>query len=218
MPLFRAQVILPYFTNLPTDVVVNQFHFLDDTTADFEVIAEDIRSQLSDFYEAIYLGATHKVPYINWAAAVVKVFRLSDAPPRVPIILNLGLIGTATATTNIPTEVALVVSFHAAPQSGVRYQRLYNRIFLGGIPNAWLADATAAHFPRFSAATVSRIAAAAVLLTPNPLAATRWVQVSQAGGVTAVRPISGGWIDNGPDTQRRRSVLADARTPWVADE
>lgn len=215
MPLYKAQAILPFFTNLPTDVINNQFHFLDDTTDSHDVVAQDIADQLTRFYTDVYLTApTGRVGYIDWAQAHVKVFKLSDPTPRVPVIKPL-IFSAGTGSSTIPTEVACVLTWSAAPESGVRYQRLYNRIYLGGIPNTFMDQSAADQFPRFLPAVTSRIAAAAATLAiaaiPTP---TQWVQVSNAGGVTAVRQIVGGWVDNGPDTQRRRSVLATLRSNW----
>lgn len=216
MPLFRAQAIFPFFTNLPRDVVVNQFHFLDDSADPAEVVADEIQLKLDEFYGDLYAAAVYRAGYINWASAYLKIFDLSQPTPRVPIIRPLTLPGDVSTTSKIPTEVACVLSFSAATQSGVPHQRIHNRIFLGGITDSMLDAGSASTFPRFNSSWVISVAAAAAALTPIETAATRWVQVSNAGGVTAVRPIVSGWVDNGPDTQRRRSVDASARQPWVA--
>lgn len=215
MPLFKAQVVLPYFSGRPTDVAVNQYHFVDDTTATFAITASNIRDQLSTMYNAIYTGAAStRASYINWPQASVKVFRLADPTPRVPIILSMNL-NEGTGPTPIPTEVACVMTWQAEPESGVRYQRLYNRVYLPGMMTAYMDVSAADQFPRFTGAFTGRIAAAAKVMADNASSSTaQWVQVSSAGGVTAVRPIAGGWVDNGPDTQRRRSVLANSRFTW----
>jgi hypothetical protein len=70
-------------------------------------------------------------------------------------------------------------------------------------------------FPRIAPSMITRINTAADLLVGPLTYDVQWVQVSQAGGVTEARPIVGGWTDNSPDTQRRRSVLATTRNTWV---
>ena len=45
----------------------------------------------------------------------------------------------------------------------------------------------------------------------------RWIQWGRSGpgGTYTGREIIGGFVDNGPDTQRRRSVDYSVRTDWV---
>lgn len=215
MPLYRAQAIFPFFTNLPGDVIANQFHFIDDTGATDEAIAYDITQQLAAFYNTIFPLSADKPLYIDWTKAYVKVFNLSDPPPRVPYI-NVMALTTGTGASTVPTEVACVLSFHAAPISGVRFQRLYNRIFLGGLMMNAFTPAAADEFPRFANAFIAKVITAAEDLVDRTGKSTYWVQVSEATGVTAVREIVGGWVDNSPDTQRRRSVNATLRSPWDA--
>lgn len=214
MPLYRAQHVLPFFTNLPTDVVVNQFHFTNDTQ-NFAAVATEIRDRIQGFMEAAYGAAGgSRVSYIDWPQAVVKVFNLADPTPRVPEVRACSY-SAGTVASAIPTEVAAVVSWHAAPESGVAFQRLYNRIYLGGVPAIWMSNGAADQFPRFTTTITAQIAAAASALLAENDGVTDWVQVSNAGGVTAAREITGGWVDNGPDTQRRRSVLASLRDVWT---
>lgn len=215
MPILEAQVILPFFTNLPTDVIVNRFHF-NAPGSDAETEATDIAVRLNSFYDTAYgSGAATRVNYIDWAQAYVKVFDLSEPTPRVPVIRALAFTA-GTANSTIPTEVAVVASFHAAAESGVRFQRLYNRVYLGGLTPAWMEQSAADQFPRIAPGRVSLInTAMSDLLDANTLA-LEWVQVSRATGSPLAREIVGGWTDNSPDTQRRRSVLATSRSPWSA--
>lgn len=200
MPLFRAQAIFPMFTNLPRDVIQNNFHFVSDEPT--EAVVAAVAGRLSAFYQTATVAASNRANYVNWEQAYVKVFNMSDPPPRVPAELGLA-IPAGTGATNIPTEVAMVMTFQAAPQSGVAYQRLYNRIYLGGLANGWLSVSAADAFPRFAPTFITAVCTAAEnLLTANTVD-------------PAVREIVGGWVDNGPDTQRRRSVDSSARTNWV---
>lgn len=216
MPLYRVQTIMPMFTNLPTDVCVNQFHFLA-TSEDLAATATSIAARLQTFWRDIY-GTTQadRVNYIDWPNMVAKVFKLDDPTPRVPAIRNLGYTNAGTAVSTIPTEVACVLSFQAAPESGVRFQRLYNRVFIGGLPNVAFTGSAVDEFPRLSTAWTVKTNSAMSNLRVANTSGLQWVQVSGATGAPVVRTIVGGWTDNGPDTQRRRSVLASVRTTWVA--
>lgn len=216
MPLVRAQVILPFFTNLPTDVIVNGFHF-ERNSVDRETAADEIQNLLQTFYETVYGNTTARANYIDWPDAVVKCFYLEDPTPRIPEIRNLGIVGNGTAASAVPTEVACVTTWHAAPQSGVRYQSLYNRIYLGGITTSHITTSGVDQFPRFTPTFIGNVnSAAAGLLDQSLIVGVEWRQVGRAGAspLTVSRPITGGWTDNGPDTQRRRSVLANSRANW----
>lgn len=214
MALMRVQVVFPFFTNLPTDVFVNQFHF-DALNVTHAQAADEIQDRLLVFYNAVYGTASNRVSYILWSLAQVKVFNLDDSVPRVPEVRDLGMTGDGLTSSSIPTEVAMVFSFHAEPESGVRFQRLYNRIYLGGVAPAWITGSTTSAFPRFSGDQVGVVQGAAELLWDLNDIDVRWKQVSNAGGSTVSREIVGGWIDNSPDTQRRRSVLASERGVWT---
>lgn len=217
MALFRAQAIFPYFTGQPTDVAINQFHFLYDTETGLEPAS--VAAHVASFYDDIFpaAGATSRANYVDWPLAQVKVFDLSQPTPRVPYVFNMGYATPGTAAQTAPTEVATVLSFHAAPESGVRFQRLYNRIFIPMIGFAGSITASAADaFPTLSAGWVTSVrnAAIALLAAADDTTVGQWVQVSKATGLTVTRPIVGGWVDNSPDTQRRRSVLASSRNTW----
>lgn len=217
MALFNVQVIHPFFTGLPRDVIVNNLHFIGDDSQTPEDMALLIRDSIVAWINGIYsvTGST-KAAYIDWPQSTMKVFKLSDPPPRVPAILPIATVAGTGAST-IPTEVACVATFQARPESGVRYQRLYNRVYLGGLMPAMVSPAAADQFPRFTPTFCTSVANAMDgLATANPWGSpsAQWVQVSNAGGITAAREIIGGWVDNGPDTQRRRSVLATLRTTW----
>lgn len=214
MPLHVAQVIFPYFTGIPTDVTVNRFHFQSDGLLDSQV-AELLDTRLTDFYQTIYgsTAATH-ANYVDWPSIQLKVFNLDDTPPRIPEVRTMAMTA-GTGTTVVPTEVACVLTWHAAPASGVRFQRLYNRIYLGHLMSSAMSPSAVDAFPVLASGFITSVRTAAQDLLDANSSLLDWVQVSNAGGTTAVRAISGGWVDNSPDTQRRRSVIASARNTWA---
>lgn len=214
MPLYRAQVILPFFTNLPTDVVVNQFHF--NIAADDPDNGLTIYENLKTFYETAYgTTAASRASYVDWPQAYVKVFNLDDPTPRIPYESPPLFAGAGTNASTIPTEVACVLSFRAAAISGVRFQRLYNRVYLGALPSTAIIAGAADAFPRINPTFISSVISAAQgLLAAGDSDGAIWSQVSNATGSAVPRTIVGGWVDNSPDTQRRRSVLATLRNNW----
>lgn len=215
---FQVQLILPMYTGLPRDVIVNTFHFLGDD----EQSAEDVSILLAPDFVTLINGCygtstPSKSPYVKWADGKIKVYDLSQPKPRVPAEAAV-VTAAGSESTTVPTEVACVATFRAAPEAGTIYQRLYNRVYLGGIANSWMSPAGGATFPRFSPTKVAAVAAAFEAFhaaVGGPSEIPRWMQKSSASGLDELRPIVGGWVDDGPDTQRRRSVLASARTVWT---
>lgn len=216
MPIYRAQVILPFFSGIPEDVIVNQFHF-DATPDDLALVASEIYPALEDFYQTAYgTVATNRVNYVDWARVYCKVFNLSDPTPRIPYVSPFFVFSAGTNASTIPTEVAAVLSFNAEAESGVRFQRLYNRIYLGAMAPGFMTASAADEFPRLSSAFVGQVVTAAQnLLAAGEASGAEWAQVSDATGTLIARPIVGGWMDNSPDTQRRRSVLPTLRNSWL---
>lgn len=213
MVTIRSQIVFPFFTNLPTDVIVNQMHWESDVGAT-QATADLIALRLRAFYDTIYgTSATSRVNYIDWPLVRVKVFNMQDPPPRVPAIGN-PLFAAGTGTSTVPTEVAAVMSYHAAPESGVRFQRLYNRIYIGGLRETAFTPSAVDGFPIFSSAFTTAVGTAAANLLAANTAGLLWRQASDASPGIFLRPITGGWVDNSPDTQRRRSVGASLRDIW----
>lgn len=215
MALHVAQAIFPYFTNIPTDVTVNRFHFESDGLLDSQV-ADLVKTRLDAFYLEIYTNTgASKAAYVDWSLTQYKVFNLDDTPPRIPEVRAAGNVAAGSNATTIPTEVACVLSWHAAPESGVRFQRLYNRIYLGHLVNSNFVGAAVDAFPTLASGFTNNVKSAAQNLLDANTGLLEWVQVSNAGGTTVTRAIAGGWVDNSPDTQRRRSVVASSRNVWA---
>lgn len=212
MSTIRVQTIIPLFTNIPTDVVTNTTHWTAPGTeigAAMDIIAD----RLEGFYSAAYTGSTISANYANWGAVRVEGYNLADPPPRIPEVRPITPSVSPSASA-VPTEVACVVSYHAAPISGVVRQRLHNRFYLGCLGTGVMNTSASNRYPQFTTEYIEQVAdAAAALLALNDVDA-QWVQFSEAGGVAVEREIAGGWVDNSPDTQRRRSVLAASRTNW----
>lgn len=214
MTLLKAQVIIPYFTGIPEDVMVNQFHFLWDDSDSFSTAAANISTKLEAFYDDVYGAASTRVNYVDWANASIKVFNMGEPPPRIPWENNWNLLAPGTLTTAIPTEVACCLSWQAAPESGIPYQSLYNRVYLGGISTAYFFVSSSSNFPVFSTTFMTQVGDAASTLLAANTSLTQWVQYGKDGIGFAARDITGGWVDNSPDTQRRRSVVATTRSTW----
>lgn len=209
MPILRAQAYIPFFTGIPRDVLTNTIHFEWDGTGTLALAADEIATRMDEFYEEVYLPTAHAASYMVWEGAYIEVTNLAAPTPRIPEV-RLIPIGVSESNSGIPTEVAVVMTYAAAETGGVIRQRLYNRIYLGGLGNAAIADGTASTFPTVAVGFRDAVALAAEQLQDHNDGAIDWIQYSPTS--ETARPIVRGWIDNSPDTQRRRSVDETART------
>jgi hypothetical protein len=216
MTLMRIATVLPMFTNIPEDIVMNTIH-VEVATQDKFQTAANCEVFMKAFYEDAYgAGATNRVNYCDWLNMKCRVFDLSEPSPRVPAESLPLFTVQGTAASSIPTEVAVVASFESNGLPGEVYQRKYNRIYLGALANGFMNASASTSFPIVSPAFVAQVNTAMTNLQialPGP--EIIWVQVSNATGTPRTLPVIGGWCDNAPDTQRRRSVDATIRSPWV---
>jgi len=211
MTVIRAQVVFPFFTNLPTDVSTNTLWF--DGPGDLEDAVALLRDPVGEFFTTIY-GST-AASYINWTQASVRWYDMGQPTPRVPIVdpLQWDPSPSTAVNTVVPTEVAIVMSFQGDLVPGQPQARRRGRIYIGGLVESDLLASLADQFPRIAAATITQCNnAAAALRTASASASHPWVVRSQTQNTSAV--VTNGWCDNSPDTQRRRSVDAQSRTTW----
>lgn len=221
---FRIEVELAYISDMPGDVAVNTFHALIDTAAD----PADMQAGLDEFVN-MYTGATTGPNGYTWGNILspvihrsgdkssIKLYRLADTPPRVPVTSGTFDPDVNSNSTPLPLEVAIAISYGIDPQSGWDPRSLRGRIYLGplnvdaqaiittsviGVNNelmsdlAWLTQALESNVRTASSGAV------------------RWCLYSRRQ--SAMRPITHGFVDNEFDTQRRRGVDATARETWVA--
>lgn len=227
MAHLRAQVILPFTSNLPEDVACNTFHFLTQSANVTE--AENIVAMLKDLYTlAAPGGSPANAPIGQWIggavsrvanACKIKVYDLAQPKPR-PVLHEgqFTMTGTSTGyTQDLPAEVALCATFWGVANR----PRTRGRVYLGpwgnhasaagtngrSIPLVGLRQSIAASFGR-----MINIAAS----TANLAVFSRGIY--QVDGV--VQPVTeqlftlvtDGWVDDAWDTQRRRGQAATTRT------
>nr|CRY96628.1 hypothetical protein [uncultured prokaryote] len=216
MALYRVDTVFPMFTGDPSDIVMNTLHF--EATANHETFALDVEAFLFPFWLDVFgFQNSERVNYIDWPSVTCRVFNMEDPKPRVPIETPSPFGSAGALATAVPTEVALVMSFQSQGLPGEVFQRRYNRIYLGCLPSGWIEQSDTNQFPRFKSTRLTTLAQAMADLADSlPGPDTLWVQVSNAGGSTRTLPVIKGYIDDSPDTQRRRSVDSNFRQTWVA--
>jgi hypothetical protein len=204
--MFSVQVSMPAVSGITADTNVNVWHVSGDA-AGGSWIPSNVVVALAVFYDSFKTWRSRRT---QWDASTVKVYRMSDAMPRAPIYSGLLGISNDAAGTSAPSELALCLSYAAAPVSGELARRKRGRIYLGpfGV-NAINADATGN--PAGALLGAIKTGAQALLDTSLSDATWTWVQVSNATGSPVVNTVVSGWIDNAWDIQRRRGVKASNR-------
>lgn len=216
MAIYRAQFTIPYFTNLPTDVVVNDWHFSfiigNPDTSDYTALRDDLIA----FYNAVYSGGTLgdvMAPWMRPADASLKIYNINDPTPRAPRWEGLAaLADNRVAGSDTPLETAICCSFQGDQVSGAPQARRRGRIFLGGLGVAG-AEGDTTTFSEPDPGLIASINTAAEALVGSAFSdGWQWVVYSRVNNTGA--PITNGWVDNAWDTQRRRGNAPSARAVW----
>lgn len=138
-----------------------------------------------------------------------RTYRMSDAKPRTPIASGNWNFDSSMSGPPLPTEVALCMSFHAPPVSGLPQARRRGRIYVGPLNTTYVASTG-----RPDAALISLIAKAGrdALDDFDDIAGIDWAVHSTKGAEGEGVAVTAGWVDNEYDTQRRRGREATTRT------
>jgi hypothetical protein len=217
--VYQVQNSTPYYTGIPEDVITNTWHFEwlgagEPNTAAFN----NVRDNLKSFYTNIYTTAATATwaPWVNILGNRMKMYNLSDAKPRVPVLdEQVSLTGTKATNSAIATEVACVLSYHTDYTSGINKASQRGRIYLGGFSDVVVDVGTGASFPKFTTNWKSTIANAAPILASSMLDDS-WGWVVYSRKLSQAFAVAGGWIDGSLDTQRRRQQGSPARTSWTS--
>jgi hypothetical protein len=216
MPHYRFQITIPYFSNLPTDVIVNDWSLFWAIGTPAESDFDNARDRLAQFYTDVYgNGVTldAMAPWVGPASTSLKVYNRADPPPRAPVYEAMASFTADQPSTSVTTpESAVCLSFQADPVSGVPQARRRGRIFLGGWADVmYRGDVN--EFPTIDINVRNAIAGAAETLGTG-LIADNWIWEvwSTVNGTGA--PVTNGWIDDAIDTQRRRGQAPNVRTIW----
>jgi len=213
----RVQVSLNRDTNLPADAAVNVWHFRTPGT----VAASD--EDLRDLIEAFYVDVQGLLASGLVGTAGVKIYDLEDAPPRAPVFE--GSLSFTPASTQLPGEVAMVMSFQGPVVSGTPQARRRGRLFLGPLSQDTFSGATGDLRPG-STARLTIATAAESLIADSAAPGLIWSAFSpttagpepwSSGELdNAFVTVTDGWIDDAFDTIRSRGVAPSTRTLFTA--
>lgn len=222
---YLIQTIMSSTSGLVEDEVVNDWavDFGGPGTSTGQL--EDAMSAVGDFFRlgatagdrvgsyiggSIDRGATHRIE-----------LREIVAGPLGPPLITQDWLGptSAVATSNLPTECAAVLSFHADltgifEEVGVTRPRARRRgrVFIGPLTTGAVvvADPQPVLHNDFRVAMQANAVAMFDALATIGAEWSVWSRVDQT-----LRQVVGGWTDNAPDTQRRRGQAASQRSTFT---
>lgn len=220
--LWRAQVTIPNTSEIPEDAVQNTWHFDDDD--DPVAAPEDTMGWIMEMLTAFYQVVDAEL-FANSVGdtATVRFYDMAEPTPR--LLLGTDTIPlTPSVTDPLPGEVALCMSFAAAPLSGVNPARRRGRVYLGPVKQTAVSVINGQSRPnagiRTAIATAAGTMAEGIEHPGSPGLRCRWALYSpatQAGGATigeSFHDVVSGWIDDAWDTQRRRGAAPTARVTF----
>lgn len=240
MAVIRAQVVHEHTSGIPRDNAVNTFHFNGPTD---ETTLTAIYTALTNFFYVEYAaggGAFRAVDsFLStfYNAHRVKLYDVTDEPSGPPLLdLRTTLVRARNGNFNLPSEVAVCLSFEGTPEAGLVQERRRGRIYIGALNTSANGGGTNA-LARPAAIMTETLRNAAVALAAEVDDVAEWVVYSRpfAGrGATdkrradgtyypalAARPgttvnVDRVWVDDAFDTQRRRGDKPTGRGPIVA--
>jgi hypothetical protein len=215
-------------SGVPKDSIVNTFWFGSFTEAP-QGIFDRALSEISRFYNTIVTATGQSIAYFlsgaisrDPAALTYDGYDAHDlsnpilGPPFTTV--HNGLDPTSAGNDPEVDEVACVLSYHSnlagvpsGGKTGPRLrQRRRGRLYLGPLDHTRCIVYNAQNGPHFNNTFTETIAGSAARL------------MTQMGGEWLVhsrldhnaRQVTGGFVNNAPDTQRRRGVEESLRSVW----
>lgn len=215
MAFYRTLATLGRDSGLTEDQIVNTWHYEDDEPGVEVASVESWHAELLAFYQSF----DDRLSGTLSGVITFTSYNLADDEPRIPVLTEVEALTVSAPGSDLPSECAVVLSFHGAQASGVNMARRRGRVYLG----PWLqsqADLVSGD-TRVDPTCVSAIATAAdAMLGPIGLFGGRWAVYSPttraSGGSldASFHDVVGGWVDNAWDTQRRRGARATSRTTF----
>lgn len=210
----RVQHSFQGASGVAKDQYVNTFHFVGPivTGSNFPALAEKVRH----FYAVAAPLATKPIeqwmaPMSDFAGARVKMYDTDDPPHTGPVYEETYTPGTHGQTgENLPSEVAVCLSYAAVPEVGIPIARQRGRIYIGPLAATTLSPAPQSTISRPSLDFRTDLVKAARELYEQALGLFYgWVVHSETAGEDWA--IARWWCDDAWDTQRRRGDAPSSR-------
>lgn len=228
-PAVIVDTILQGLTELPKDQFVNRMHFLSVNPVAPAAVAYTAMTKLCDFFTYPSSPATGAIEYYlsNGLSptVVMKAYDLAAAEPRPELVVGHFTVGL-TGGDPIPEEVALVISWicgrNAPKYRGRNYIGPLGQVSLG-TDSSGMSAPTGTFVAALAAAGARMVTAGGVSGASSEITLTTGTTTALDAGTAmcilsardvATRAITGGWVDNEWDGQRRRRVEATSRTTF----
>lgn len=215
---YLAQVVLKPDVNPDANSFVNTWYFQNDTAlGSASQMADKIKTVLDAFYgspgPSVTL-ASFMSQVINPTTSEYRIYDLGQPAPRIPIIRAVGFT-PPTSGTSLPNEVAVCLSYRSGlatnPAGGTTNKRARGRIYLGPLNTSALGGAAGLGDAPVVSTLLETLGNRARDVRDTSQTVT-WKQYSRAGNV--MQPVTGGFVDNAFDIQRRRGAPPTTRDPW----
>lgn len=215
MTIYRVNVVLPYTTNLPRDIAMNAWHIqtLDDSVPSWEAVAACFESFYNDQY-GTYGVRSFLGTIISRAAGACRIDGYEVGQTGPPVYSTNFTLGGATGTAVLPLELALCCSLVANAPGSVPRARRRGRVYIG--PLAAGAISTAAPKAVPTGDFIDTLVGAAEALVDDLIDIVgnqHRLSIYSTVDETAYL-VTGGWVDNEWDIQRRREVAPTDREVW----
>lgn len=214
----RVQVTLRARNGIPADNVTNTLHFEGDspTLSEQGGTFPDHAPGLANRVEAFYQTISPLLGIGIGETAELRLYNMTDPLPRVPFIQREFTI--TPASTGLPNEVAVCLSYRGARVSGASGARSRGRIFIGPLALSWNTLGPGGVMRPNLANRDALINAAQAMAVGSAQGAFRLAVFSPrtaAGGDiqqdAAWNDVTNLWVDDAFDTQRRRGPRAGSR-------
>lgn len=212
MPSYYVAVKMPCTTGLPRDTVQNGFAF-QTAGVDPPAEAAAILIALEDFYNGSPPGlpsiSDYIAPTVNRPGVTVEIFEIGAGNVLTPIDEFDFTLGASSSGEALPLEVAVCCSFGVV--TGVDQLKdptQRGRVYLGPLGTNALDHSGG--LPVVRDLFVGAISESGGRLRD---AAVGWSVWSRKNAALTV--VTGGFVNNEFDTQRRRQVDATARLPFL---
>lgn len=212
-----ATVTLNSSTGLAKDRVQNSFTIFGTDSP--STISAAWAGYLVSFYNTVHTpGTTALAGFLSGDLSrsalfhSIKFYDYADPHPRAPYYSTTWSLGALSGTgVNLPKEVAACLSYRATYASGIPPARQRGRLYIGPLNTNVLTGTSTAN-PTLDTAFQAALRGAGTYLAGLSTAGSKWAVRSRVLGISS--EITGGWVDNAFDSQRRRGLAATSRTNW----
>jgi hypothetical protein len=208
---YFAQLAFQGPSGLPEDQFITTYMFRNDNVFDRNGMLDAVEAALVLFFTNEFdTTGTTILNFIPGAIdpPVLKIFDMGEAPPRFPEERVVTALNPTNSVAQLPYEVAACVSYH----NGGPGPRNRGRIYIGPLVTTAITSGGNNGAPMMATEVLNIFSAAAEALATDPGLECTWVHWSRANA--ELYPVVGGWVDNAPDTQRRRGIAPSTRTTW----